>query len=84
MKANLKQKPDGSLTVTPHFTFVVQDTIDLCPGNCGVGEEKVATIPLSRFEATGLTGDVPIIVRFGAPPKVLMPFDVGKSSMPTP
>ena len=84
MKANLREKPDGSVTVTPHIVFTVKDTIDLCPGNCGGAEERVATIPLSRFEATNLTGDVPFIVRFGAPPEKLMPFDVGGGATPTP
>jgi len=49
----------GSVMVTPRISFVVQDTIDLCPGNCGTKDELQATIPLSRFEASGLTGDVP-------------------------
>ncbi|UCF91855.1 MAG: DUF4157 domain-containing protein [Desulfobacterales bacterium] len=84
VRAGLTPNADGSVTVTPHIEFVVQDTIDLCPGNCGLPEERVATIPLSRFEATDLTGDVPIIVRFGAPPEELNPFNVGLGSKPTP
>jgi hypothetical protein len=53
---------------------VVQDTIDLCPGNCGTGDERQATIPLSRFEATGLTGDVAYVLRFDAPASSTQPF----------
>ncbi len=77
LKADLKDNPDGSVTVTPRLVFVVQDTIDLCPGNCGTVDEQQATIPMSRFEATGLTGDVPIIIRFSPPPEKLAPFIVG-------
>lgn len=74
---HLTPNTDGSVTVTPEIAFVVQDTIDLCPGNCGQSEEQVATIPLSRFEATGLTGDVPFIVRFQPPAELVPPFVVG-------
>jgi hypothetical protein len=52
--ALVTKNPDGSLTVMPTITFTVQDTIDLCPGNCGATIEQVATVPLSRFEAAGL------------------------------
>src|SRR5690606_38435600 len=58
---------DGSVSVIPSLWFIVEDTIDLCPGNCGMGKEQLATIPMSRFEATGLTGDVPILILFEAP-----------------
>ncbi|MEO9146838.1 MAG: DUF4157 domain-containing protein [Ginsengibacter sp.] len=64
--------PDGvSLTVLPLMTFNVKDTIDLCPGNCGsdlgVINEQRATIPMSQFEASGISGDVPFEVSFPAP-----------------
>jgi hypothetical protein len=58
---------DGTLTLTPHMTFTVQDTIDLCPGNCGAAVEQTATRPLSWLEASGVSGDVPFTVEYAAP-----------------
>lgn len=58
---------DGTLTIFPQFQFQVKDTIDLCPGNCGDMVELAATIPLSKFEASGISGDVPFEVNFPAP-----------------
>jgi len=81
---DLKTNPNGSITVTPSLEFVVQDTIDLCPGDCGDSDERVATVALSRFEATGLTGDVPFVIRFPAPPEKLVPFVVPANLGPTP
>lgn len=69
-------RASGKVSPSASLTFVVQDTIDLCPENCGTSEEQVATIPMSRFEATGLVGDVPFILRFEAPPDKLTPFVV--------
>lgn len=74
IKATLTRNPDGSITVAPAITYTVRDTIDLCPGDCGTSAERVATVPLSRFEASGLTGDVPIIIQFGAPASELKTF----------
>jgi len=56
------------LTVTPDINFRVKDTIDLCPGDCGTTLEQFATVPFSQFEATGISGDVPFIIDFPAPP----------------
>lgn len=55
------------LTVTPVINYLVKDTIDLCPGDCGTTLEQIATVPLSQFEATGISGDVPFTVDFAAP-----------------
>ena len=55
------------VTVTPSIGYTVQDTIDLCPGDCGSVLEQVATVPLSQFEATGIAGDIPFTVNFPAP-----------------
>ena len=55
------------VTVTPAITYTVKDTIDLCPGDCGTVLEQLATVPLSQFEATGISGDVPFTVEFPAP-----------------
>ncbi len=83
ISATLWRMPNGTIAVQPSIKFVIQDTIDLCPGNCGEDYEQVATIPLSRFEATGLVGDVPFIVSFPAPPALLSPF-VLTLGIPTP
>jgi hypothetical protein len=50
--------------VTPHIDFRVEDTIDFCPGNCGGATAWTATIMLSRFEASGISGDVPFLVDY--------------------
>jgi hypothetical protein len=53
---------------------VVKDTVDLCPGNCGSDAEQVATVPISWFEATGISGDVPFWVEFSVmPPSFVIP-----------
>ena len=70
------------LLVTPSITYTVKDTIDLCPGDCGTLLEKTATVPLSQFEATGISGDVPFQVDFPAP--TLPPLIVTASSTPSP
>jgi hypothetical protein len=67
-QAVVTRNPDGTLTVFPSFNYTVRDTIDLCPGDCGADIEKVATVPLSRLEASGISGDVPFTVRFPSMP----------------
>lgn len=66
--ATLIRNPTGSITVTPTLHYRVIDTVDLCPGNCGsdvgVINEQLATIPMSRLEASGVSGDVPFTVDF--------------------
>lgn len=57
----------NNITVTPMIEYTVKDTIDLCPGDCGTTIERIATVPLSQFEATGISGDVPFTVSFSAP-----------------
>lgn len=64
----LMKRPDGSLLVQPFINYKVKDTIDLCPGNCGALKEQVATIPMSMMEASGISGDVPLIVDFNSMP----------------
>jgi hypothetical protein len=65
--AEVTRNPDGTLTVVPQLEFIVTDTIDLCPGNCGAPIEQFATVPMSRMEASGISGDVPYTVKFPAP-----------------
>ena len=50
--------------VTPDLRYTVKDTVDLCPGDCGEKKEQIATIPMSQWEATGISGDVPFTVIF--------------------
>jgi len=38
--------------VTGTLSYLVHDSIDLCPGDPGTGSERNATIPLSRLEST--------------------------------
>ena len=65
--ADVVRNPDGTLTATTAIHFAAQDTVDLCPGDCGAPLEHIATIPFSRWEATGIAGDVPFTVNFGGP-----------------
>ena len=58
----------GTLLVQLSMNYTVDDTIDFCPGNCGAGFLTLkATTLLSRWEATGISGDVPFTVKFPAP-----------------
>ena len=67
--------PTGQ-TVIPHINFTVKDTLDLCPGDCGSAAEQLATVPMSRWEASGISGDVPYTVDFSPPAVGLLPFTV--------
>jgi hypothetical protein len=71
-----------SLIVNPHLKFRVLDTIDLCPGNCGAPREQIATVEMSRWEATGISGDVPFMVDFPAPVTLMLPFKIPKPAGP--
>ena len=71
----------GGMTVSPTIRYTVRDTIDLCPGNCGTSLEQVATVPISQFEATGISGDVPFTVDFTVTPA---PFVVTPTPSPAP
>ncbi|HKP96634.1 MAG TPA: DUF4157 domain-containing protein [Fibrobacteria bacterium] len=75
--ADVTLNGDGGMAVVPHLAFLVQDTIDLCPGNCGNSLELAATIPMSRMEASGVAGDVPFLVRFDAPNRPFTAFPAG-------
>jgi hypothetical protein len=83
--AQVTRNADGSLTVVPSITYTVKDTIDLCPGNCGASLEQVATVPMSRMEASGISGDVPFTVEFPAPPGTFtVPASVPPPAPPSP
>jgi hypothetical protein len=59
------------LEFTPSIDIEVRDTVDFCPGNCGGLLAQGATNPLSRWEASGISGDVPFVTTFPAPPAQL-------------
>jgi hypothetical protein len=65
----------ANLVTIPNLRYTVKDTIDLCPGNCGAAIEQKATIPMSQWEATGISGDVPFTVDF---PGFALPFHIPK------
>jgi len=58
---------DGSFGINPDITYTVVDTLDFCPGNCGGSSAQKLTVPLSRWEASSISGDVPFKVVFPAP-----------------
>ena len=66
--AEVTQNADGTLTAVPTIAYTVKDTIDFCPGDCGGTDEQIATVPMSQFEASGISGDVPFTVEFENPP----------------
>ncbi len=56
------------VNIETELNFEVRDAIDFCPGDCGaIFEQSLATIKLSRLEASGEAYDVPYIVRFAGP-----------------
>lgn len=57
----------GTISVTSFIEFSATDTLDFCPGNCGGEDAQKYTVPLSRYEASGISGDVPFTVKFPAP-----------------
>jgi hypothetical protein len=71
----------GTLMAVPNLSYTVKDTVDLCPGDCGAAKERIATIPMSRWEATGISGDVPFTVDF---PAITFPFMIAGPSAPAP
>jgi hypothetical protein len=64
MEVSITRIDADFVEVLPVITFTVRDTVDLCPGDCGTGIERGATVPFSRFEATGISGDVPFKVTY--------------------
>lgn len=73
-------KIGDAVTVIPVISYEVKDTIDLCPGNCGAAIEMGATIPLSKMEVSGISGDVPFTVKFPSMP--VSPFTFNLPSSP--
>jgi outer membrane protein OmpA-like peptidoglycan-associated protein len=54
----------GHLTIDTVINYTVKDTVDLCPGDCGAPAERLATVPMSQWEASGISGDIPFTVDF--------------------
>jgi hypothetical protein len=63
---------DGTFAVNPSLDYVVNDTIDFCPGNCGglLAQTLGGTVEMSRLEASNVAGDVPFTVAFPSPSMV--------------
>ena len=68
-RVDVFRNSDSSLQVNHFITYTVNDTIDFCPGNCGgfFAQFFGSTIDMSRYEATGIAGDLPFTVSFSAP-----------------
>ncbi|PJJ10309.1 uncharacterized protein DUF4157 [Flavobacterium sp. 1] len=67
---NITELPLGSrmVTIEVFLNFEVKDAIDFCPGDCGaILEQMLATIKMSRLEASREAYDVPFVVRFPGP-----------------
>jgi hypothetical protein len=79
--ASIVRTSPTELMVTPSLTYTVEDTVDLCPGDCGAPLEQIATVPFSQWEATGIAGDVPFTVEF-APATPPPPFVISSPLAP--
>lgn len=69
---DITELPFGNrmVEIEAFVNFEVKDAIDFCPGQCGaILEQSLATIRMSRLEASGEAYDVPFIVRFPGPRK---------------
>jgi outer membrane protein OmpA-like peptidoglycan-associated protein len=69
VSAEVFKNPDGTLIINPIVIYTVVDTIDFCPGNCGgfFAQHLGNTVQMSRWEASGISGDVPFTVTFQGP-----------------
>ncbi|MBK5124367.1 DUF4157 domain-containing protein [Burkholderia sp. R-69980] len=67
--AEVFRNPDSTLVINPIVNYTVVDTIDFCPGNCGgfFARHLGGTVQMSRWEASGISGDVPFTVTFQGP-----------------
>jgi outer membrane protein OmpA-like peptidoglycan-associated protein len=69
VSAQVFKNPDGTMVINPIVYYTVVDTVDFCPGNCGgfFAQNLGHTIEMSRWEASGISGDVPFTVKFQGP-----------------
>lgn len=67
--AEVFRNVDGTYGINPDVLYTVVDTIDFCPGNCGgfFAQHIGRTVQMSRWEASGVSGDVPFTVTFAGP-----------------
>ena len=56
----------------PHCELHRRRPLDFCPGNCGgfFARHLGNTVQMSRWEASGISGDVPFTVNFQGPPLI--------------
>lgn len=69
VSAQVFKNTDGSMVINPIVNYTVVDTLDFCPGNCGgfFAQHLGNTVQMSRWEASGISGDVPFTVNFQGP-----------------
>jgi outer membrane protein OmpA-like peptidoglycan-associated protein len=69
VSAQVFKNTDGSMIINPIVNYTVVDTLDFCPGNCGgfFAQHMGNTVQMSRWEASGISGDVPFTVNFQGP-----------------
>jgi outer membrane protein OmpA-like peptidoglycan-associated protein len=72
VSAQVFKNTDGSMIINPIVNYTVVDTLDFCPGNCGgfFARHLGNTVQMSRWEASGISGDVPFTVNFQGPPLI--------------
>ncbi len=66
--ADISRINANEIQVQPRIAFTVRDVVDFCPGDCGDDFEREYTIPMSRWEASGVAGDVPFRVTYTVDP----------------
>jgi len=69
VSAQVFKNTDGSMIINPIVNYTVVDTLDFSPGNCGgfFAQHLGNTVQMSRWEASGISGDVPFTVNFQGP-----------------
>jgi hypothetical protein len=69
VSAQVFKNTDGYMIINPIVNYTVVDTLDVCPGNCGgfFAQHLGNTVQMSRWEASGISGDVPFTVNFQGP-----------------
>ena len=57
------------MVIKPIVNYTIVNTLDFCPGNCGSSFPLYLgnTVQMSRWEASGISGDVPFTVNFRGP-----------------
>ncbi len=55
------------IAVEPRLSYHLVDTVDFCPGNPGGFFAEFLTLPMSRWEASGISGDVTFQLDFPPP-----------------